>query len=118
MRHSGYLIAAAGLVLGAGLIALLPQGALFAVADLHDHSAESATGERWACPMMDFIGNRPGNCPVCGMKMTRVTAGELTQEQQRRMGVQLTTITEGPAHALVRAYGAVRYDDRTLQVVI
>ena len=64
MRHSGYLIAAAGLVLGAGLIALLPQGALFAVADLHDHSAESATGERWACPMMDFISNHPGNCPV------------------------------------------------------
>jgi Cu(I)/Ag(I) efflux system membrane fusion protein len=27
-------------------------------------------------------------------------------------------VSEGPARALVRAYGAVRYDDRTLQVVI
>jgi membrane fusion protein, copper/silver efflux system len=32
--------------------------------------------------------------------------------------VRLTTVTEGPARALVRGYGAVRYDDRTLQVVI
>jgi Cu(I)/Ag(I) efflux system membrane fusion protein len=68
--------------------------------------------------MMDFIGNRPGDCPVCGMQMTRVTAGELTREQQRRMDVQLVTVTSGPARARVRAYGAVRYDDRTLQVVI
>jgi membrane fusion protein, copper/silver efflux system len=119
MRPPGLLIAAAGLVLGAGLIAFLPQGTLFAVPDPHDHSAGSvASGERWACPMMDFIGNKPGNCPVCGMKMTRVTAGELTPEQQRRMDVKLTTVSEGPARALVRAYGAVRYDDRTLQAVI
>jgi Cu(I)/Ag(I) efflux system membrane fusion protein len=119
MRAPALLIAAAGLVFGGGLIALLPEDALFAVAKGHDHAAEAAiAGERWACPMMDFIGNRPGNCPVCGMKMTKVTAGELTREQQRRMGVQLTTVNEGPARALVRAYGAVRYDDRTLQVVI
>lgn len=119
MRSPALIYAAAGLVLGAGLIAILPRDALFAVADEHDHAAETAvTGERWACPMMDFIGTKPGDCPVCGMKMTKVTAGELTREQQRRMGVQLATVTEGPARTLVRAYGAVRYDDRTLQVVI
>lgn len=81
-------------------------------------AAGVVAGERWACPMMDFIANRPGDCPVCGMKMTRVTAGELTREQQRRMELRLTTVAEGPARALVRAYGTVRYDDRTLQVVI
>jgi membrane fusion protein, copper/silver efflux system len=119
VRSSALIFAAAGLVLGAGLIAVLPKNTLFAVSDEHDHTSETAaTGERWACPMMDFIGNRPGNCPVCGMKMTKVTAGELTREQQRRMDVQLATVTEGPARTLVRAYGAVRYDDRTLQVVI
>jgi membrane fusion protein, copper/silver efflux system len=112
------LVAIVGLLVGAGVIAVLPRSALFSPAELHDHSAESNTGERWACPMMDFIGNKPGNCPVCGMEMTKVTAGELTREQQRRMDVQLTTVTEGPARAVVRAYGAVRYDDRTLQVVI
>jgi Cu(I)/Ag(I) efflux system membrane fusion protein len=117
MRSPTLIFAAAGLVLGAGLIALLPRDMLFTVSTVHDH-AEPVTGERWACPMMDFIGNKPGDCPVCGMKMTKVTAGELTREQQRRMGVELTTVTAGPARALIRAYGAVRYDDRTLQVVI
>jgi Cu(I)/Ag(I) efflux system membrane fusion protein len=115
---SSFLVALAGLLLGALVIAVLPATALFTTSDLHDHAADSPTGERWACPMMDFIGNKPGNCPVCGMEMTKVTAGELTREQQRRMDVQLTTVSEGPARALVRAYGTVRYDDRTLKVVI
>jgi len=111
-------VAAAGLLLGAGVVALVPRDALFALPAGPDDTTTTATGERWACPMMDFIGNRPGACPVCGMQMTRVTAGELTVEQQRRMGIQLTTVTTGPARVLVRAHGAVRYDERTLQVVI
>jgi len=118
MRLTSYSISAAGLVLGAAIVWLLPSRVLFSVSKENDHAAEATTGERWACPMMDFVGNRPGDCPVCGMKMTKVTAGELSLEQQRRMGVQLTTLGEGPARALVRAYGVVRYDDRTMQVVI
>lgn len=112
------LIAVAGLVAGGLVIARLPQETLFSAPAAHDAAAEMATGERWACPMMDFIGNKPGECPVCGMDMTKVTAGELSREQQRRMDVQFATIAEGPARALIRAYGTVRYDDRTLQVVI
>lgn len=119
MRSPALVFAAAGLVLGAGLIAVLPRDALFAVSGQHDHAAQTTVpGERWACPMMDFIGNKPGDCPVCGMKMTKVTAGELSREQQRRMDVQTATVAEGPARSLIRAYGAVRYDDRALQVVI
>jgi Cu(I)/Ag(I) efflux system membrane fusion protein len=117
MRSSTLIFAAAGLVLGAGIIALLPRDTLFTVSTVHDH-AEPVTGERWACPMMDFIGNKPGDCPVCGMKMTKVTAGELTREQQRRMGVELTTITEGPAEIVVRGYGTADYDNRFTSVVI
>lgn len=115
---SPFVIAVVGLLAGAGLVALLPSHTLFTVSELHDHSAETATGERWACPMMDFIGNKPGNCPVCGMKMTKVTAGELSREQQRRMGVALATVAEGPAHVLVRGYGTAEYDNRFTSVVI
>ena len=119
MRSTALIFAASGLALGAGLIAVLPRETLFSISGQHDHAAETAVpGERWACPMMDFIGNKPGDCPVCGMKMTKVTAGELSREQLRRMDVQTATVTEGPARSLIRAYGAVRYDDRTLQVVI
>lgn len=116
MRPLAPLVALGGLVAGAVLVALLPERTLFAPPPAAETAG--ASGERYACPMMDFIGNKPGDCPVCGMKMTKVTAGELTREQQRRMGVETVTVTEGPATAVVRAYGAVRYDDRTMQVVI
>lgn len=108
----------AGLVLGAGLVALLPDELLFVAAAPGGRAAAALDGGRWACPMMDFIGDRPGDCPVCGMKMTRVTAGELTREQQRRMGIRTVVITEGPARQAVRAYGIVRYDDRHVQLVV
>lgn len=117
MRPSpSLLVAAAGLVLGAGLVTFLPEHALFATPVREEETG--TTGERWACPMMDFIGNKPGDCPVCGMKMTRVTAGELTREQQRRMGVELARVTSGPATVTVRAYGAAEYDSRFTSVVI
>lgn len=112
------LVGFAGLVLGAVLIAVLPETTLFMVRGEDEGATASVAGERWACPMMDFIGQRPGPCPVCGMAMTKVTAGELTSEQQRRMDVQLATVLEGPARSVIRAYGTVRYDDRTLQVVV
>jgi membrane fusion protein, copper/silver efflux system len=112
------LIALAGLLAGAGAVALLPRDTLFVVSAVHDHAGEGMPGERWACPMMDFIGTKPGKCPVCGMQMTRVTAGELTAEQQRRMGVQLSKVTSGPAVVTVRAYGTADYDHRYTRVVI
>jgi Cu(I)/Ag(I) efflux system membrane fusion protein len=119
MRWPSALTAFLGLAAGATLIALLPEHTLFTATDAHATASASATpGERWACPMMDFIGSKSGSCPVCGMAMTKVTAGELSVEQQRRMGITLTTVTSGAATATIHAYGAVRYDDRTLQVVI
>ncbi len=117
MRSKLWITAVAGLVIGGVLVATLPEHTLFTHGEGPMETA-GVPGERWACPMMDFIGQRPGACPVCGMKMQKVTSGELTREQQRRMGVETATVTEGPASATVRAYGAVRYDDRTAQVVI
>lgn len=117
MIWKGWMTALAGLAAGAGVLLLLPEESLFSKVTPDLASAPGKAGERYACPMMDFIGTRPGDCPVCGMKMTKVTAGELTAEQQRRMGIELAKVTEGPATATVRAYGTVRYDDRTLQVV-
>lgn len=109
----------AGLVTGALTIVILPAGALFTTIDHTDHAHASPTvGERWACPMMDFIGDKPGNCPVCGMKMTRVTAGELTREQTRRLGLETSVVTRGPAIATVHAYGLAEYDHRFTRVLV
>lgn len=108
--------ALAGFLTGSLLVLLLPSRTLFV-----DHAAASSNktdGTRYACPMMDFIGQQPGHCPVCGMEMHPVTAGELSREQQRRMGLELATVTEGPAVVTVRAYGTAEYDHRYTQVVI
>ena len=111
-----WLIAVLGLGAGALVMLVTPSRMLFV--DHAETAPGAATGERWACPMMDFIGSKPGACPVCGMQLERVTAGEITREQQRRMGVQTVTVAAGPATVVVRAYGAAEYDDRFSQVVI
>ncbi len=117
MRIARWMPAVAGLVLGAGLVALLPRDVIF-TSPASEEAADGPTGERWACAMMDYIGTKPGDCPVCGMKLQKVTAGELNREQRRRMGIELETITKGTATAVVRAYGTVRYDDRTAHAVV
>lgn len=111
-----WIVALVGLGAGAALVCLLPAESLFHRAGEHDPSA--ATGERWACPMMDFIGTHSGNCPVCGMKLQLVTAGEINAEQASRLGLQTSKVVEGPAVATVRAYGVVRYDERSATPVI
>jgi Cu(I)/Ag(I) efflux system membrane fusion protein len=116
MRWPPLISAAAGLAAGALLLALLPEKLLFAPAP--EPAALTGTGTRYACPMMDFIGRRPGDCPVCGMRMTPVEAGELTREQQQRMGLELVRVTEGPANVTLRAHGVARYDERTFQAVV
>jgi membrane fusion protein, copper/silver efflux system len=118
MRWTPALTALTGLLLGATVVALLPGTTLFVSAAPASSAAPAAAGERWACAMMDFIGQQPGDCPVCGMKLQRVTAGDLTREQQRRMGVELTTIAAGPARLALRAAGIADYDHRYTHVVI
>lgn len=114
-RWNAWGTVVAGLLAGAGLVAAIPSGRFFIAPE---HATDHAAGERWACAMMDYIGTRPGLCPVCGMKLERVTAGELNREQQRRMGISTTTVITGPATTVVRAYGRAEYDDRYSQVVI
>jgi len=112
----GWMSAAAGVVLGSVVVLAIPARSFFVAHEVID--AGAPTGERWACPMMDFIGHKPGSCPVCGMQLERVSAGELTREQQRRMGTRTSKVESGPATVVVRGYGAAQYDDRFSQVVI
>ena len=107
----------AGFLLGVGAIALTPSSTLF-IPDAIAAHVDGTNAERWACPMLDFIGTHFGNCPVCGMKMERMTAGEITREQQSRMGVELATVTAGPAVVTIRASGSAEYDHRSTTVVI
>lgn len=115
MKLKSMISLAAGLIAGVTSVALVPESRLF-VSPVVEVSTSG--GARYACPMMDFISNKPGDCPVCGMEMGLVTAGELTREQTRRLGLETSKIQDGPATAVIRAYGAVRYDDRTAAAVV
>lgn len=116
IRLPTFLLPLAGLAAGALTVLLLPASALFTVSAAP--AAAGTAGVRYACPMMDFIGQAPGSCPVCGMAMAPVTAGELTREQQRRMGLETVTVAAGPAVVQVRASGLVDYDHRFTAVVV
>jgi Cu(I)/Ag(I) efflux system membrane fusion protein len=107
--------ALAGLAAGGLTMVLVPDRHLFVRDDAHAHAA---TGERWACPMMDYLGDHPGTCPVCGMQMERMQAGAITREQARRMGLATVRVERAPALLTVRASGLAAYDDRFTQVVI
>lgn len=111
------ITAAVGFALGAGAILLMPATTLF-LPDAVAMQADGDSGERWACPMLDFIGTHAGTCPVCGMKMERMTAGEITREQRARMGVETATVTSGHALVTMRASGSAEYDHRSTAIVI
>jgi Cu(I)/Ag(I) efflux system membrane fusion protein len=115
-----WAVALAGLAAGAATVALLPSATLFHSGTTHAHASATPAepGARYACPMMDFIGDKPGACPVCGMTMTKVVAGELTAEQTRRMGLETSVVKTGPATATVHAYGSAEYDHRFTKLVI
>ena len=115
-RWHPWMTALVGLVAGAIVISVLPTSTLFVRKDIQAREQHGA--ERWACPMMDFVGTKPGRCPVCGMQLQKVTAGEIAAEQARRMGVELVTVGSGPATLTIHAYGVAMYDDRTEQAVI
>lgn len=112
------VVAALAIVLGIVTMLLLPSSWVFMPVHRTDDGREP--GVRWACAMMDYVSETRGNgiCPVCGMKLGRITAGALNAEQRRRMELETTTVTAGPATMTVRAYGAARYDQRTRQLVI
>ena len=114
-----WAVALAGLAAGAATVAFLPASTLFHSPAGHAHAdASPVSGERWACPMMDFIGDKPGRCPVCGMTLTKIVAGRLNEEQTHRMGLETSVVRSGPARATVRAYGAADYDHRFTKLVI
>ena len=62
------ITAIAGLAVGVLAITLTPTATLF-LPDSVTAQADDDSGERWACPMLDFIGTHAGMCPVCGIKM-------------------------------------------------
>src|SRR5205814_4822785 len=81
----------------------------------------------WTCPMHNFIHEAgPGKCPICGMTLVPVTAGQVASssvtldEAARAMaGVELAPVTVRPMRETVHASGVVTWDhDRLTDVTL
>jgi Cu(I)/Ag(I) efflux system membrane fusion protein len=92
-RFGGPLLIAAALAAGMG------AAGYYVVAAVHGHAETpvSAISDTWYCPMHpDYVSEKPGNCPICGMALVKTAAGQMVShsdefhvapEAQRRIGV-------------------------------
>src|SRR5690349_19636655 len=106
---------------------------------------ESAQGEQlYTCGMHpQVIQNKPGNCPICGMKLTpiRKQGGTSTNANaanstnatnngdadarvitidpatSQNMGLRTGLVTRGPLRRSIRTVGIIDYDETTLAEV-
>lgn len=83
----------------------------------------------YTCSMHPFIHeNKPGNCPVCGMKLqpvyknttatTRAGSDSMVMvsvEEERRLGLRLAVVTRRPLATTVTAYGRVEVNETNLR---
>jgi Cu(I)/Ag(I) efflux system membrane fusion protein len=94
-------------------------------AALHESFAEvgqtiAAQHKMYLCPMMDVPPmENPGRCPVCGMELIAVSAGQeekgpprlqLSEDAVRVAEIQLAPVERKLVSADVRLYGKIEYD--------
>jgi RND family efflux transporter MFP subunit len=97
----------------------------------HAGHAERATAPaekkttRYHCPMHPhYISDRPGDCPICGMKLVPIEEEGITvsvpgladvkisPERQQLIGVKTGAVERRPLSRAIRAVGKVDYDER------
>jgi membrane fusion protein, copper/silver efflux system len=83
-------ILATAAVAGGGTLALSRRGGAS-----HDHGGAAAEAkERWQCPMHpSIVQDHPGECPICGMKLVKVSSagGEGLPQKQASAGAATET---------------------------
>lgn len=92
------------------------------VEDNHEGDDEIAY---YTCSMHPSVKQKtPGNCPICGMKLTPVTKHEqntgmilVDEARRQRIGVRTGTVQKRQLALQVRTVGAVRYDESRLHDV-
>lgn len=129
-----------GAVLGAavvyGLLRLAPAAAPQAGGNPVAESAPAPAKPLWTCGMHpQIIQDHPGNCPICGMKLTPVrkqpslsaqsaaatTSGEsdanvitIDPATTQNMNLRTGLVTHGPLRRVIRTVGGVEFDETAL----
>jgi Cu(I)/Ag(I) efflux system membrane fusion protein len=88
-------------------------------APLDSTSAETGANTLFACPMMCVSPmETPGDCPVCGMELIPVEAGEksaaprlkLSPESMKLAQIQVATVERKFVESEIRLFGQIEYD--------
>jgi Cu(I)/Ag(I) efflux system membrane fusion protein len=84
---------------------------------------------RYHCPMHPtYVSDKPGDCPICGMKLVPIAAAPpapasavpgrasltLSAERRQILGIRSEEIHHGPLTRLLRTVGRVAVDERRL----
>ena len=97
----------------------IPAATPHASANAQETPAESVQNTLYACPMMCVPPMKaPGDCPVCGMELLPVEAGEksavprvkLPPETMRLAQIQVVPVQRKFVEAEIRLFGEIDYD--------
>jgi membrane fusion protein, copper/silver efflux system len=89
----------------------------------------AAAGQLYTCGMHpQIIQDHPGNCPICGMKLTPIrregevvatnTPGIMLDAASRQyMNLRIAEVQRGPLQKTIRTVGAIDYNETTLAEV-
>lgn len=86
-------------------------------------TARAKGPQLYTCGMHpQIIQDHPGNCPICGMKLTPLpddASGNggivISPETMQRMNLKTSAVTRGPVEREIRAVGSVTYDEAGLR---
>ncbi|MDD8060867.1 MULTISPECIES: efflux RND transporter periplasmic adaptor subunit [Shewanella] len=87
--------------------------------------AETSSNDttKYICPMHPHvISDAPGNCPICGMNLEKVTVADSAQEvvvgvsggMQQALGMRSHVVAKGSLSRQVNTIGTVQYNENTI----
>jgi len=105
--------------LGILLLCATITGFFLLVPPVTIHAAESSGKQLYTCGMHpQVIQDHPGNCPICGMPLTRMNRLGATIQidpvTMQNMGFRSELVTRGPVQKTVRTYAAIDFDETHL----
>jgi Cu(I)/Ag(I) efflux system membrane fusion protein len=102
--------------------------------------SEEQKHQQWTCPMHpQYVSDKPGDCPICGMRLVPKKRGApaapsgartgsdggapgysqvtIDPEHQRLIGLTTTEVTLGPIPGGLRTTGKISFDERRIEKV-
>src|SRR5690606_2386 len=113
-----WLWAALSFVVGSTVVMLLPESWIF-VTEETQSAGETVHADVYACPMLCVRMDAPGDCPVCGMEMTKLedTGDVLQLNGRERKMIDLATVEVAPRELTreIRTFGRLDFNQRRVE---